>query len=261
MLAIRLNSRSVRHGRAMSVAVLGAALAVATAASPARGQSTAFPAGTVNASGDANITVDPDLALVTIQYSAGGRTPAIAGRAAATRANAIRAAIVALGIPSDSIPTSSMGGYWRGAGNRSNIQVRNEMRDTTYVTNDAFTVRIRDLALVGRVIDTALAQGAQTISNVEFQATNTERAELEAIKRATLEARSRAAAVAEASGLVLGRALNISVNSQPRQLSMANSMNEGLAFARADASTTVVAPELKVSVNVSGQWEMVARER
>ncbi|MDA1082226.1 MAG: SIMPL domain-containing protein [Gemmatimonadetes bacterium] len=247
--------------RAHSATLLVIAFATAALSSAASAQAAQFPAGTVNASGDANITVEPDLALVTIQYSAGGRTPAIAGRAAARKANAIRAAIVALGIPGDSIPTSSMGGYWGGYGNRSGIQVRNEMRDTTYVTNDAFTVRIRDLTLVGRVIDTALTQGAQTISNVEFQATNTERAELEAIKRATLEARSRAAAVAEASGLMLGRALNISVNSQPRQLSMARSMNEGLAFTRADASTTVVAPELKVSVNVSGQWEMVARGR
>ena len=248
--------------RWLPAASLGAALAVTTSTSVAAAQSTAVSAGLVRASGTASITVDPDLALVTIQYSAGGRTPAIAGRAAARQANAIRAAIIALGIPADSIPTSAMNNYrWGNWGNRSSIQVRNDMRDTSYVTNDAFVVRIRDLTLVGRVVDTALVEGAQTISNVEFQATNTEAKELEAIRQATLQARARAGAVAQASGLTLGNATELNVNTPPSVLSMATSMSEGLAYARADAGTTVVAPELKVSVTVSGIWELLLERR
>ncbi|MCC7196074.1 MAG: SIMPL domain-containing protein [Gemmatimonadaceae bacterium] len=217
-------------------------------------------ASTVNASGAASISVEPDLALITIQYSAAGRTPAIAGRAAAERANAIRAAIIALGVPPDSLPTTGAGG-WRWT-NRSGIQVRNDMRDTSYVTNDAFTVRLRNLALVGRVIDTALVRGAQTISNVEFQATNTREVELEAIRRATLDARARAAAVAAASGLALGRVVEVNVITMPGAIAMPAAMSEGLSLARAaDAGTTIVAPELKVQVNVNGKWEMVARRR
>lgn len=243
---------------AQAVALM-VALASVLAATPAAAQSPLVPAGNVSASGMASITVEPDLALVTIQYSASGRTPAIAGRAAARRANAIRAAIIALGVPADSLPTTGSSGWWWGSwGNRSNIQVTNNMRDTAYVTNDAFLVRLHDLSLVGRVIDTALTEGAQTISNVEFQATNTRDAQLEAIRQATREARGRAAAVAEASGLALGRVLNMSVNAPPRLLSMAKTMNEGLMDARiAGAATTVVAPELKVDVSVNGSWEMV----
>ncbi|MEA3245881.1 MAG: SIMPL domain-containing protein [Gemmatimonadota bacterium] len=244
---------------ALALAVaLTVALASVLAATPAAAQPL-VPAGNVSASGTASITVEPDLALVTIQYSASGRTPAIAGRAAARRANAIRAAIIALGVPADSPPTTGSSGWWWGSwGNRSNIQVTNSMRDTAYVTNDAFVVRLHDLSLVGRVIDTALTEGAQTISNVEFQATNTRDAQLEAIRQATREARGRAAAVAEASGLALGRVLNMSVNAPPRLLSMARTMNEGLMDARiAGAATTVVAPELKVDVSVNGSWEMV----
>lgn len=262
MLIIRPNTPRRAIRRSLPAALLGAVLAVTTSTSVAMAQSAAVPAGQVRANGTASITVDPDLAVVTIQYSAGGRTPAIAGRAAARRANAIRAAIIALGIPADSIPTTGMNNYWWGNwGNRSSVQVRNDMRDTSYVTNDAFVVRIHDLKLVGRVIDTALVEGAQTISNVEFQATNTDAAELEAIRQATLQARARAGAVAEASGLRLGRATNLNVDAPPSVLSMARSMNEGIAYSRADAGTTVVAPELKVSVTVSGSWEMVLERR
>lgn len=248
----------VHHARAFA---LVAAIATLPTGRTATLGAQSVPAGNVRASGTSAITVEPDLALVTIQYSASARTPAAAGRAAAIHANAIRAAIIAIGIPADSIPTSSLGGYWGSWGDRSSIQVRNGMRDTAYVTNDAFTVRVHNLKLVGRVIDTAMTEGAQTISNVEFQTTNTEPAQLAAIRRATLQARARAAAVAEASGLSLGRVIEMSVDAPPMILSMAKSMNAPMAFARADAGTTVVAPELKVQVNVSGQWEMVARER
>ena len=230
-------------------------LAVAILAAAVPFGASAQATSEVRANGSATIPVEADLAIVTIQYSAGGKTPAIAGRLAATKANAIRAAIIALGIPGDSLPTSGRFGRW-GAG-RSEIQVRNDMKDTTYVTNDVFSVRIHNLALVGRVIDTALAVGAQTISNVEFQATNTTAATVAAIKKATVTARTHAEAVAEAAGLKLGRAIDLGVDGA--QVLMASSMNDGAMFMkRADAATTVVAPELKVTMSVSGRWELVA---
>ena len=214
------------------------------------------PSGEVRASGSGSITVEPDLAIVSIQYTAAGKTPAIAGRLAARRANAIRAAVVALGIHRDSLPTTGRWGNW---GNRSGIEVRNDNRDTSYVTNDAFMVRIHDLALVGRVIDTALTEGAQTISNVEFQATKTDGATIEAIKKATVMARAHAAAVAEASGLRLGRVLDVSVDGSSTVIASTMATNGEMGFRMADAlrQTTTVAPELKVAVTVSGRWEMI----
>lgn len=254
--AYALSASGVRRLAAMTAAAAG----VAAAPVGALAQTPSVPAGEVTAAGTASVAVQPDMAIITVQYSASARTPALAGRDAARRANAIRAAIVAVGIPADSLPTTAgQAGWWGSWGNRSSIQVRNDMKDTVYVTNDAFLVRVHDLALVGRVIDTALAQGAQTISNVEFQATNTQAARLAAIRAATADARAQARAVAEASGLVLGRTVRVDVAAPPGPISLARAaMTEGLAFSRADVSTTVVAPELRVQVSVSGTWQMVA---
>jgi uncharacterized protein YggE len=236
--------------RIIRIAAVAIGIASLAAANTLHAQATSE----VRANGIATVSLDANLAIVTIQYSAGGRTPAIAGRQAATRANAIRAAIIAVGIPKDSIPTAGRWGRW---GNRSEIQVRNEMKDTTYVTNDVFTVRIHDLALVGRVIDTSLAVGAQTISNVEFQATNTDAATIEAIKKATRMARSHAEAVAEAAGLKLGRAIELGVDGQA--MPMASPMAyDVMSLRKADTGSTIVAPELKVTMSVSGRWELVA---
>lgn len=133
------------------------ALAFAPLAAVAQAPAPAAATSEVHSSGFSTITVGADLAVVTIQFSAGGRTPAIAGRAAATRANAIRAAIIGLGIHKDSLPTAGRTGRWGGwggwGGGRSEIQIRNEMRDTSYVTNDVFAVRIHDLLLIGWVIE------------------------------------------------------------------------------------------------------------
>jgi len=249
--------------RVLLVSLASTALAMAHAVAvptELRAQGAAATQGIseIRANGTETVSVEPDLALVTIQFTATGKTPAAAGRLAARRAAAIRAAIVALGIPSDSIPTSGAWGRW---GNRSHIQVRNDLRDTSYVTNDAMTVRIRDFALIGRVIDTAMAEGAQTVSNVEFQATNTRRAELDALRKATEQARARAEAVAMAAGLRLGRVVELGIDTPGGMLATSYGMADAMALRSERIATQVVAPELKVSVVVSGRWELVAAGR
>ncbi len=240
------------YSRIRDSVLIATAVALATPGE-VQAQLAAQPTGEVRASGNATVSVAPDLAIVTIQFSASGKTPALAGRAAATRAAAIRRAIEALGVPRDSMPTKGRAGWWWA--NRSEMQFRKEMRDTIYVTNDQFSVRLHDFELIGRVIDTALAEGAQTISNVEFQATNTSVATILAIKQATAQARAYAAAIAEASGLTLGRAIDLSTDAQPMMFAR-EALSMDMAMAKQADATQVVAPELKVTMTVNGRWEM-----
>jgi uncharacterized protein YggE len=152
------------------------------------------------------------------------------------------------------MPTKGRAGWWWA--NRSEMQFRKEMRDTIYVTNDQFSVRVHDFDLIGRVIDTALAEGAQTISNVEFQATNTSEATIAAIKQATAQARSYATAMAEASGLRLGRSIELSTDAQPMMFAR-EALSMDMASSKRAEATQIVAPELKVTMTVHGRWETV----
>jgi uncharacterized protein YggE len=245
---------TIRMFRAPTIGAVLLAAATPLATSQRIHAQTAQPAGEVRASGVATVSVEPDLAIVTVQYSASAKTPAAAGKAAAARADAIRRAIEALGIPRDSMPTSGGNRWW--SGSRSQMEFRREMRDTVYVTNDAFQVRIRNFALIGRVIDTALAQGAQTISNVDFQATDESAARIRAIKEATLQARANANAIAEATGLRMGRVLDISTEVQPHMVARQERAFDMMA--KADVGTQVVAPELKLTMTVQGRWEMLS---
>ena len=73
-------------------------------------------------------------------------------------------------------------------------------------------------------------------------------------------ARARAQAIADASGMRLGRAIQVSTDGQAMPVQMSSGM-EGAAMMRMapDASTTIVSPELKVMATVSGRWEMLPR--
>lgn len=230
-----------------------AALLFVPAFAHAQGTAASARQPEIRSSGQGAVTVPADLAILTIQFSASARTPMAAGRAAATRANAIRAALIAIGIPRDSMPSNA--NRW---GLRAQMNVNpNNPRDTTYVTNDAFTVRVRNLSLLGRVIDTAIAEGAQTISNIQFTLTNTQGANSRALQEATRLARANAEAMAVAAGGQLGDLIELSTEPQ-------GYMEEAPMFARAavgafDESTTIVAPEVTVRVTVRGRWEFRGR--
>lgn len=204
----------------------------------------------VQTSGSWTLTVPADLATISIEFTARARTPRAAGRAAAQRANAIRQALLSLGIPQDSMPTGGRWGWW---GARSQMLVDPSGRDTTFTTSDVLTVRIRDLALIGRAIDTALVQGAQTISNIQFAATDTRAARLEALREATRQARASAEAIAEASGGHLGRVIELTTERRGYE-GYSGFRLEEIVTSASSGATTVVTPQLHLSVTVYGRW-------
>jgi uncharacterized protein YggE len=130
------------------------------------------------------------------------------------------------------------------------------MYDTSFVTTDVFTARVRNLALLGRVIDTALVQGASNIGDVQFTATETEYAHAAALRQATHQARENAEIMAEASGGKLDRLLEMTTD-QPswygnREFSLQEVVASGTAGS--SANTTIVVPQLRLTVSVHARW-------
>lgn len=208
----------------------------------------------ISTSAAATLTLPPNLATISIEFTARGRSPRDAGRAAAERATAIRRALIAIGIPKDSLPTGERWGWW---GNRVDMQVDRTGRDTSYVSTDVMTARIRDLTLVGRAIDTALVERAQLISNVQFAATDPERETVMALRSATQRASARAEAIAEAAGGTLGRTIELTTERRGgyRDYEGYSFDLRGAGVEGGAVSTTVVAPQITVTVTVYGRWE------
>jgi uncharacterized protein len=211
----------------------------------------------VRTSGVASIPVRANLATVTFEFSARGRTPRAAGKATAARANAIRRALIAVGIPRDSLPTGGQWGWW---GSRARLEPGPYGRDTSYVVTDVFTARIRDLTLIGRAIDTALVEGASSVSNVQFGATDTDREYVRGLGDATRRARENAAAMAEAEGGALGRAIELNTQAmRDDYYSPFDLRSSQVTSAASWESSSIVVPELKVTVTVYGRWELLPK--
>jgi len=225
-------------------------------------------------------SVQPDLATVTLEFTAEGATPAQAGSRLASRADSLRRALATLGIPRDSLVNRSRWYWWRGrievipgpvkiaprstpgADPRFNYPVR----DTTYRAHDAIEVRIHDVSRVGAVLDTALGRGITEISEVRFTATDVSAAQVEALREATVRARKQAEAIAAAGGLQLGRVLSLStqadyVGRYEWDDVALRGVTLGTAGGVADGTPTVVVqPSVPVSVTVYGRWELIPRQ-
>ncbi len=222
----------------------------------------------------------PDLATVTLQFTAEGGTPAQAGSRLASRADSLRRALATLGIPRDSLVNRNRWYWWRGrietipgpvkiaprSTPGSDPRFNYPVQDTTYRAHDAIEVRMHDLSRVGAVLDTALGRGISDISDVRFTASDVSAAQVEALREATVRARKQAEAIAAAGGLQLGRVLALStqadyVGGYGADDFALRGVTLGTAGTVADGTPTVVVqPSVPVSVTVYGRWELIPRQ-
>jgi len=220
--------------------------------------------------------VQPNLATVTLQFSADGSSPKEAGRHLASRVDSLRQALATLGIPRDSIVNRNQWYWWRGrietvvgpvryaprSKPGSDPRFNYPVQDTTYRAHDAVEVRIRDLSKIGAVLDTALGRGITDISNVRFAATEVAAAQDQALRAAAVRARAQAVAIATASGLQLGRVLSLSTQADYAdrfdEFTLSGAVATGTE-GQEGVATVVVQPSVPVSVTVYGRWELVSK--
>lgn len=232
----------------------------------------------VRTAGTAQRSVQPDLATLAVQFAAVGSTPAEAGKHLAARADSLRRALATLGIPGDSLVNRGRWYWWR---NRVEVIPSNRcvprspppragpscdmVYDTTYRTNDALEVRMHDLRRIGAVLDTLLGRGITDISDLRFSATDVSAAQDQALREATMRARSQAEIIAAAGGMQLGKVL--SLTTQPDYSSRWDSgvfSLDGVTvtaseYGQAGAGTVVMRPSIPVSVTVYGRWELIPK--
>jgi uncharacterized protein len=198
----------------------------------------------VHVSAQASVQRAPDRAVVqlaveTIAPSAGEATSANA----ATMERVI-AALRQLGIPDARIQTT-----------RIELRPRHETRrDGTppaivgYQAVNQVMVRLDDVELVGRVVDTGVRAGANRVTGVSFQLRDPDAAYHDALRLAIGKAREEARVVAEALGETLGPALQVNTGGMPGPPQM---RMEAMQMDMAAAVTPVQPGELDVHANVS----------
>ena len=228
-------------GALVCAALLALTLVIPTGTASAE---EALPTLTMNGVGSAQIA--PDMAEITLGVITEAKDAAKAHSDNAAQAARVQAAVKALGVAERDIQTT-----------RYDFSPIYDVKDngrsvtTGYTVTNAIVVKVRNLANVGKVIDAALANGANRVDSLEFSASDPSAAKDAALADAARDARSKADAVARALGVRIVRILNVYADAQspaPR-----NFMPMMMAKEAYDAATPISAGELlfEASVNIS----------
>ena len=221
-------------------------------------ESPRYPPNEIRTTATATRAIAPDLAVIRFEFSARDTTASGASRAAAAVGESIRKAVAKTGIPEDSVLGRGSVSVQADQALQMDIKMNSEFRryDTAYVYKDLVEVRVRDLKRVAKVIDAALAAGAQKIALLQFSSTRVQEVGQDALAEATRQAHRNAEIMAKESGGKLGRPLEVTTDR----------MDSGSPFyelrGQGQGTTGYMAPPPngEVRVSVYGRWELLAGE-
>jgi uncharacterized protein YggE len=166
-----------------------------------------LPSIAVLGTGKASARPDTALALVGAEVRAASMTDATAE--AARRMTAVLDRVKALGVAARDITTVTYSVDPVYA-----PQVRNDPdlppRIVGYRVANIVQLKVRDLDAVGRILDAALAAGANSLRSLAFTVDDPARVQAEARARAVADAAARARQLADAAGVKLGELLLMS---------------------------------------------------
>ena len=224
-------------------AALVAAIAVGTLlAAPALAQTA--PPAMISVTGEATVSVPPDLA----QIDAGVTTEAKTAREASDANNAamgkVLLALKGAGIEEKDYQTSRLSLQPESAPNRT----AGPATIVGYRASNRVTVRIRDVAKIANVIDVLVGAGANEIGGINFTVSQASKHLDEAREKAIADARRKAEIYAKAAGVTLGEPISISEEGAPVPL------YRGKMAAPMAAGAPVAQGEETLSVTVGVTW-------
>jgi hypothetical protein len=203
---------------------------------------------TIMVNGSGKVFLTPDVAYVNIGVQSQDENVGQALSKNNEKAQTIAARLQGLGIDAKDIQTTSFNIY-------PNQQYNPEGQPTTilYMVDNTVAVTVRDLTILGKLLDEAVRAGANNIYGINFDVLDRGKAIAEARKLAVQDARSQADELASAAGVQIDTVYNMSVyvDSGPAPLydGKGGMMN-------AVAQVPVSAGQLAITVNVSASYTL-----
>jgi uncharacterized protein YggE len=158
----------------------------------------------ITVTGDANVAVAPDTALMRIGVTSQGKTAHEASAANSKQMTSVLAAIRDTGIPDRDVQTSRLSLQPQYDPNKSGTA-----RLTGFQVTNQVTIKVRDTDKLPAILDRAIAAGANEMSGIEFVVSEQSKLLDQARDDAVADARRKAELYAKAAGVKLGRVLAI----------------------------------------------------
>lgn len=208
------------------------------------------PPARITISGEGRVDAAPDMAVLTLGVQSQGDTAAAALAENSARLARVLARLKAEGIAERDLQTSGLS-----LGPRYDYGQNGQApRLIGYEASNMLTVRVRDLAVLGKILDKAVGDGADTLNGLSFALSDPAAALDKARVQAVADARRKAVMMAEAAGARLGAVLEMSEHQSgpdPRPMYRAAPM------AAEAAPVPVEGGEVSLSVTVSVTWGLV----
>ncbi len=208
------------------------------------------PRTDIGVSGTGRVFVQPDTAIASIGVDITAPTLAEATQQANEKMTAVINAIKTQGVDAKDIQTSSYNVY----------PITNQPKEgetpkiTGYHVTNIVTVKIRNIANVGKVLDAAIAAGANSVNSVYFTVDDPTKAESEARTLAVKDAMAKAETLASAAGVKVGKIMTITELSGGVQPLYKTA--EYAAAPAADGAGPVETGQNEISVTVEMHFEI-----
>lgn len=211
----------------------------------------AMPQIITTGSGEARVS--PDRATIMIGVRSRATTAAAAGADNARRQKAVLDTLRALGIAGSQLSTMNYN-VWPET--QPTSPTNSSPRVIAYNVSNTVRVEVNRIDDVGRLIDAALAKGANEISSLQFTSSKADSARRAALAIAVEDARADADALARAAGGGLGSLIEISTTSTPIRPIMFDARME---MAKAAVPTPIEPGEQTVNATVTVRWAFVPK--
>jgi len=189
----------MKHRTALAAVALAGALFTA----PALAQ--VVPPAAISVTGEATVSVPPDLAQIDGGVTSEAKTAREASEANNAAMGKVLQALKGAGIEEKDFQTARLSLQPQNAPNRTGPSAI-----VGYRASNRVTIRVRDVTKVANVIDTLVGAGANEIGGINFVVSQASKLLDEARERAVADARRKAEIYAKAAGVTLGAPLSIS---------------------------------------------------
>ena len=229
--------RPANHRAPFAAAILAGALLAA----PALAQ-TAGPAS-ISVTGEATVSVPPDLAQVEAGVTSDAKTAREASEANNAAMGKLLLALKAANIDQKDIQTSRLSLQAQYAPNRAGPSAV-----AGYRASNRVTVRLHDVTKVASTIDMLVGAGATDIGGINFMVSQASKLLDDARAQAIADARRKAEIYAKAAGVTLGAPLSIAEEGSAAPVFRAKMVAAPMA------ATPVAQGEETLSITVSVSW-------
>ncbi len=233
------------------IVLFGTISALALAPVMASAQQVQPREATISVSGEGDSSVAPDMAILSFNVLKQADTAAAAMADNSKAMTDVQAALKSAGIADRDLQTSnfSVQPVYKQFEPKDGVYVPPEI--TGYQVTNGLTVRVRDLAKLGEILDSSVKLGINQGGDISFTNDNPDATVTEARKSAVADAIAKAKTLSEAAGVKLGRVIEINENMQrPSPVPMA--MMRASAMEKSDAVPIATGENTyKVTVNVT----------